>query len=77
MRNDDAMVMVRQDHLRSTDRILDGMLVIEAICDEALDGAASVHAWDRIGAQGGAADVPAARLRNIYALRSPPVLSQN
>jgi hypothetical protein len=71
-RNDDAMVMAKQDHLRTTDRIVDGMLVIEATSDEALDAAAAVHDWDRIAAQGGAADteVPAARLRNIYTLHA-------
>ncbi|MFT5174624.1 MAG: hypothetical protein ACI8W7_002811 [Gammaproteobacteria bacterium] len=73
-RNDDAMVMAKQDHLRGTDRILDGMLVIEATSNEALDAAALVHTWDRIGAQGGGADVPAARLRNIYSLHSSSAL---
>jgi len=64
--------MVKQDHLRTADHILDGLLVIEATSDEALDAAAPLLAWDRIRAQGGAPDVPAARLRNIYSLHLPP-----
>jgi len=72
-RNDDAVAMAKQDHLRTTDRILDGMLVVEATSDEALDLAVPLLNWDRLRSHGGAPDVPAARLRNIYSLHLPPV----
>lgn len=66
--NAGAVAMAKQDHLRTTDRILDGLLVIEATSNEALDAAAPLLQWDRLQAQGAAPDAPAARLRNIYTL---------
>ncbi len=67
-RNEGAVAMAKQDHLRTSDRILDGLLVIEATSNKALDTAAPLLAWDRIKANGGAPDAPVARLRNIYTL---------
>ena len=72
-RNDETVAMAKQDHLRTTDRILDAMLVIEATSNDALSAAAPLLDWPRIPAQGGAPDVPAARLRNIYTLHSSPI----
>jgi hypothetical protein len=66
--NEGAVAMAKQDHLRTTDHILDGLLVIEATSNEALDAAAPLMAWDRLQAHGAAPDVPAARLRNVYTL---------
>ena len=71
-RNEAAVAMAKQDHLRTTDHILDGMLVVEATTNGALDAGAPLLDWDRLLAQGGAPDVPAARLRNIYSLHLPP-----
>ena len=70
-RNDAAVAMARQDHLRTTDRFLDGMLMIEATSNEALDEAAALHVWEHLQAQGGTRDGAAARLRNIYTLHRP------
>ncbi len=66
--NEGAVAMAKQDHLRTTDRILDGLLVIEATSNEALDAAAPLLQWSRLQAHGAAPDAPAARLRNIYSL---------
>ena len=70
-RNEDAVAMAKQDHLRTTDRILDGLLVIEATSNEALNAVAPLLDWDRLKTQGGVADAPAARLCNIYSLHLP------
>lgn len=70
-KNEGAVAMAKQDHLRTTDRILDGLLVIEATSNEALDAAAPLLAGDRLQAQGAMPDAPAARLRNVYTLHLP------
>ena len=71
-RNDGAVAMAKQDHLRTADRILDGMLVVEATSNDALDAAMPLLSWDRLHVQGAAPDVPVARLRNIFSLHLPP-----
>lgn len=76
-RNDGAVAMAKQDHLRTTDRILDGMLIVEAQSNEALDAVAPLYAWDRLRAQGGAPDAPAARLRNVYTIHLPPAAADD
>lgn len=70
-RNEDAVAMAKQDHLRTSDRILDGLLVIEATSNEALDAAAPLLNWERLRAQGASPDAPAARLRTVYTLHRP------
>jgi hypothetical protein len=71
-RNGAAVASATQDHLRTTDRILDGLLVVESISDENLSAAVSLARWDRLRAHGGAPDAPAARLHNVYTLHLPP-----
>ena len=55
---------------RKTDRILDAVLMIEAVSVEDLNAAMSSLDWDGIRARGGAPDAPAARFRVVYTLRS-------
>lgn len=71
-RNEDAVAMAKQDHLRTSDRILDGLLVIEATSNEALDATTPLVSRDRLRAQGASPDAPAARLRTVYTLHRPP-----
>jgi hypothetical protein len=52
------------------DRILDALLVIEAMSEEVLAAAVSGLDWGGIEAQGRRSDAPAARLRVVYTVHS-------
>lgn len=63
---------VLADHPRKTDRILDGVLMVEAVSNEDLTAVAPLLEWSRFQAQGGKPDAPAARFRVVYTLHVPP-----
>jgi hypothetical protein len=67
-----AVASALVDHPRTTDRILDAVLMVEAVSNEDLSAAASLLDWDRMQAEGGKPDAPAARFRVVYTVYSPP-----
>lgn len=68
-RNAAALESATRGHIRTTDRFLAGLLMIEAVSDADLDAALDLVAPDRLAAQGLAPEAPGARLRVIFAIR--------
>jgi hypothetical protein len=65
-----SIASVTADIPRKTDRILDAVLMIEAVSAEDLNAAISSLDWDGIRTHGGEPDAPAARFRVVYTIRS-------
>ena len=63
---------VAADIPRQSDHFLDGVLVVEAVSDDALDAAMPLLAWERLKAQGAEPDVSAARMRVCMSVHVPP-----
>ena len=64
---------VAADIPRQSDHFLDGVLVVEAVSDGALDALMPLLAWERLKAQGAEPDVSAARMRVCMTVHVPLV----